>query len=137
LLDRADTELLHAARPAPLDRIQHFLLATFEDLKGQPARQQALVLMNFKCEYVDRLEAELAGMLDNTRVLSRAFETAYRAARADGSLRRGIDPRLAAMETVAFMGGLVRLWLLDGSATGFRKSAPDLIGVHLDAKRRS
>ena len=136
LLDRADTELLHADDRPPLERLERFLATMFDDLKREPARQQALAMMQFKCEYVDGLESELEGLMGNTRILARAFEGVYRDARAAGELAPGVDPKLAALETVVFVAGLVRLWLLDASPSGFRKSAPALIRAHVEARRR-
>jgi TetR/AcrR family acrAB operon transcriptional repressor len=135
LLDRADTELLHAPDRPPLARVEHFLLETFEDLRRQPARREALALMHFKCEYVGELQSELDGMLANCRVLMRAFESVYREARAAGGLRRGVDPKLAAQETLIFMAGLMRLWLLDRSPAGLRKATPALVRAHLRARQ--
>lgn len=134
-LDRADTELLRETRRPGLERIERFLLATFEDLAREPARRKALAMMHFRCEYVDQLEGELAGIVANTRLLARAFEKAYRDAEAAGALAKGVSPRLAAQETVVFNAGLVRLWLLDPSPGGIRKIAPQLIRAHVAGRR--
>lgn len=134
-LDRAATELLHASEQRALDRIEQFLLTIFVDLKSEPRKEQAAALMHFKCEYVDDLADELGGMVDKTRVLVRAFEAAYRQAKSERTLRAG-TPRAAALETVVFMTGLVRLWLLDPSTGGFRKLAPELIRAHVRGMSR-
>lgn len=135
LLDRADTELLHAGDRPPLARLERFLETMFDDLRREPKREQALSMMHFKCEYVDGLEGELEGLMGNTRILARAFEGLYREARKAGELAPGVEPKLAALETVVFVAGLVRLWLLDDSPSGFRKSARALIHAHVASRR--
>lgn len=135
-LDRADTELLHGGPLSPLDRIEHYLRAVFDDLERDAPKRSALRLMHFGVEYVGALETDLKALLGNTRLLARAFEAAYREAEASGKLAPGLSPRLLAMETVIFVSGLVRLWLMDASPGGFRKSAPELIRAHVASKRR-
>lgn len=134
-LDRADTELLHGG-PPPLERIEHFLRGVFDDLERDAPKRRALRLMHFGVEYVGALEADLKALLGNARLLARAFEAAYREAGTGGTLAPGLSPRMLAMETVIFVGGLVRLWLMDASPGGFRKSAPELIRAHVASKRR-
>jgi AcrR family transcriptional regulator len=46
-----------------------------------------------------------------------AMRAAYQQARADGELREGVDPEVAARELVALMDGLQLQWLLDKGAT--------------------
>lgn len=134
-LDRADTELLRGRERPALERIEGFLHAIFEDLERDLVKQQALALMHFKIEYVEALRDELQGMLGNTRLLVRAFEAAYRDAQVAGELAPGTSPKLAAHETVIFVTGLVRFWLLDDAPGGFRRSTRELIRAHLQTQR--
>ena len=93
--------------------------------------------MQFKCEYVGDLHDELGSMLQKHRHLLEAFEGAYRHARAEGTLRAGLTPELAALETALFLNGLVRIWLLDGKARGVRPKARALIRSHLKQRRKA
>ena len=134
LLDTADTTLLaRGARPA-LERIEAFLVGVIDSVESCARTRRALGVMQFKCEYVGDLHGELASMRRKHRHLLEAFEGAYRQARADGTLRAGLTPELAALETSLFLNGLVRLWLLDGRAAGLRPKARALIRSHVQQR---
>ena len=61
----------------------------------------------------------------------KAFETAYNHARAAGEMARCIDPRAAAVETLMFFAGSMRVWLLDNRRAGLRKDARAAIVTHV------
>ncbi len=70
----------------------------------------------------DRLCAELAKV--------------YKEAMIDSSLRASLSPRIAALETVMFVAGILRLWLLDEGVVGVRKHGRELILAHVDTRLR-
>ncbi len=135
ILDQADTSLLHAGAAPALARIERFLLDILSTLETDRRRRVALSVMQFKCEYVGGLDAELAGMLRNAERLGVALESAYRQARRARQLVHGLSPRIAAVETLMFLGGLVRLWLLDRSRKGFRNNARPAIRAHVRSRQ--
>jgi len=133
-LDEADTQLLHDhSRPA-LERIENFLLGMLETLRNDARTRTALHVMSFKCEYAGDLEGELSGAVRKHRRLVKAFESAYAEARKAGSLRRGLAPRVAALETMLLMNGIVRFWLLDHGKEGIRRDAPAVIREHIRSR---
>jgi TetR/AcrR family acrAB operon transcriptional repressor len=137
LLDTADTTLLaEGGRPA-LERLESFLTGIIDNLEACPRTRRALGVMQFKCEYVGDLHGELGSMIRKHRHLLEAFEGAYRHARAEGALRPGLAPEIAALETALFLNGLVRLWLLDGGAGGVRPKARALIRSHVGQRAAS
>jgi TetR/AcrR family acrAB operon transcriptional repressor len=135
ILDRADVTLLHEGCEDPLARVEDFLAATLKSLETDAAVRTSLSVMHFKCEYAGELEAELDGARVNTRRLVDAFAKAYGQARRKGLLVSGVTPRAAAAETMMFMSGLLRLWLLDPTAKGLRRDARSAIRSHVAAKR--
>jgi TetR/AcrR family acrAB operon transcriptional repressor len=137
LLDTADTTLLaeRGRRPA-LERIEAFMVGVIDSVEGCTRTRRALGVMQFKCEYVGDLHDELASMLRKHRHLLEAFEGAYRQARAEGTLRAGLAPELAALETALFLNGLVRVWLLDGKKGGMRSKARALIRSHMRLRHK-
>lgn len=135
LLDAADTALLNASEIPALDRIERFLVNVVASLEQDHRKRCALYVMLFKCEYVGELQAELAQWRRNNDRLVKAFETAYRQARRSGELAACIAPRLAAAETLMFMSGVVRLWLLDDRPEGLRGRARAAIRMHVRARR--
>jgi len=131
LLDEADTALLQSSDLPALERIEHFLIEVVESLERDPRKRCALSVMLFKCEYVGDMHEQLVAWRRNNDRLMKAFEGAYRQARASGELASGIVPRAAAVETMMFFSGLVRLWLLDAGGEGVRKSAKAAIRTHV------
>lgn len=136
LLDRADTTLLHDGAAPALDRLGRFLDATIESLETDRRLREALGVMHFKCEYVESMADELDDGRRNTRRLVEALESAYTDARKEGTLRPDLTPRAAAVETLAFLTGLTRLWLLDRGHCGYRRDARAALRSHLESRRR-
>ena len=131
LLDEADTTLLHASKRPALERVGSFMEQVLAGLERDPRLRRAFSVMQFKCEYVKELAEDLAGSIGSTERLTHAFEAAYREARREGALARSLPPRAAAVESVMFLGGLVRLWLLDSRREGFRRQARAAIRAHV------
>ncbi len=137
LLDAADTALLRADGGGVLERIERFLAAILEGLERDARKRQALTVMQFRCEYVDELGRELHAGLRNLDRLTKAIERAYTEAARVGELCAALTPEIAALETVTFMNGLVRLWLAHGGRSGLRRNARALIAAHIALRRAS
>lgn len=135
MLDAADTKVLQASGVPALERIERFLLSLLESVEKDGRTRQALTVMQFKCEYVEELNLELMTACKNQDRLLHAFESAYREARREGALRKGIVPSAAAIETLMFLSGLVRLSLLHPAAHPVRKGARAAIRSHVRSKR--
>lgn len=135
LLDKANTALLRRDERPALERIERFLVGVLETLETCAHTRRALGVMQFKCEYVGGLHAELAGALRSHRHLLKAFEAAYLEAHAAGELATGLTPTVAAFETTAFLNGLVRLWLIDAAPGGLRENARAAIHGHMEVRR--
>jgi AcrR family transcriptional regulator len=131
LLDEADTDMLHAGERPALERIEHFLLGFLGTMEEDARTRRALGVMQFKCEYVDALAAELRDAMRNNGRMLKAFEAAYGEARRRGELVKGIAPRAAALETLMFLTGLVRQWLLHPPAHAVRREARAAIRAHV------
>ena len=135
LLDQADFTLLSRGTAAPLDRVSCFLLGLLEALETDKQVERVLSVMSFKCEYVGPLAHELKDQAKNHRWLCEALTKVYKEAGNDGSLRAGLSPSIAALETLTLVAGLLRLWLLDESGESMRKHARALIATHVDGRR--
>jgi AcrR family transcriptional regulator len=101
------------------------------ELERDERKCRVLAVMLFKCEYVGELAVELAGNMRNSTRLIKAFEAAYRTARAEGDLAPDIDPAIAGLETTMFFSGLLRLWLLHGARSALRRNARGAIAEHV------
>jgi TetR/AcrR family acrAB operon transcriptional repressor len=137
LLDRADTALLNEDGSSPLARIELFLLGVVGALEKDPRKRRALTVMQLRCEYVGELAQELAAGVRNIDRLAKALEAAYREAAAAGELAPGLAPGIAALETIMFMNGLVRLWIVHGSGAAIRRNARAAIAAHMRLRRAS
>lgn len=135
LLDRADCTLLNSGERAPLERIARFLEGMLETIETDARTRRALTVMQYKCEYADELAQELDDMNRNNDRLMKALEQTYQAARKAGALTAALTPRLAALDTLAFLAGLVRISLLDRTRNGMRKNASALIRAHVASRR--
>lgn len=131
LLDRADTALLDAGAGPALGRVGDFLRGFLDAIEGDRRTRETLALLHYRCEYVGELAAELDVSRRNLRRLASALERAFEAARRDGSLNPRIAPRAASAHTLAFLTGLVRLWLLERGRGGIRGVAREALQAHL------
>jgi len=86
---------------------------------------------------VGELAGELAAAVRNIDRLAKALEAAYREAAASGDLAPGLAPEIAALETIMFMNGLVRLWVVHGSGAAVRRNARAVIESHVRLRRAS
>jgi hypothetical protein len=107
-----------------------------ETIEHDGCTRRTFEIIAFKCEYVGGLERELAQQVKGYRELWQGLALAYRRARRAGMLRKGLHPDTAALESCAFLGGLVRLWLMDGEGDLVRASASRMIREHVRSKRR-
>jgi TetR/AcrR family acrAB operon transcriptional repressor len=130
LVDVMNEELLH--RPEdPLGGVERYLLAVMDAMRDDAPTRDTFHILNFKCEYVGTLADDMERQAGRTAELADKLETAYRAAARRGMLRKGLSARLAALNTSAFLLGLVRMWLLDASGTLVRNEAAPLIRAHV------
>jgi TetR/AcrR family acrAB operon transcriptional repressor len=135
MLDEMDTELLHEGGSPALDRIEGFLLRMLDRLDSDSRTRRVITVMQLRCEYVDDLADELQGAARKQEHMARAFEAAYREARKAGQLAPGVDPAVAATETLMFLSGLLRLSLIHGKPGVVSKNARAAIRSHVRAKR--
>ena len=130
LVDVMNEELLH--RPEdPLGGVERYLTAVLDAMGTDTATRDTFHILNFKCEYVGTLADDMERQSLRMAELADKLETAFRAANRRGMLRKGLSPRLAALNTSAFLLGLIRMWLLDASGTLVRNEAGALVRAHV------
>jgi len=135
LIDQSDFTLLSDTGDKPLQRVERFLVDLIRAVEENRATRLVFSVMSFKCEYVGELASELDVYVRKNERLCNALTQAYAQAHAQGDVRPGLSPHLAALETIAFVTGLMRLWLLDETGTGVRKEARLLVQAHVDGRR--
>jgi TetR/AcrR family transcriptional regulator, acrAB operon repressor len=134
LVDAMNEALLESSDD-PLSGVESYLLAVIEAMNGGAATRDTFHILNFKCEYVGAFEGDMKGQSERAAEFVDKLERAYRAAGRRGQLRKAATPRLAALETCAFLIGTIRLWLLDRPGRVVRKDAARLIRAHIASLR--
>ncbi len=135
MIDRTETGLLAIGRNDPLGCVEEFLKRMLDAVTSCPETRQTFEIMAFKCEYVAEFEGELQDHCSKATEIADTLTVVYRRAQRHGQLRAGLTPRLAAIETLVFLMGLMRLWLLDQQRNLVRSAATRLIKAHIDGRR--
>jgi len=136
LIDRIGPELQFGSDGDPLVAIERFLLAVIATIGACETTRRTFEILSFGCEYVDALAPELALQRQRLAELRDQLRDAYLRAQAQGQLRADIDPAVAALETVVFMTGLVRVWLLDRGQLLIDGNPARLVRAHVASRRR-
>ena len=135
LIDRVGLELPAEAGVDALAAIERFMLAVVTAIEQCETIRGTLQILFFHCEYVDALEPELALRHRRHAELCERLREAYRRAAAEGLLRSQVDPGLAALESAAFLSGLVRMRLLDRRGELVGPNLAALIHAHVESRR--
>ncbi len=131
IVDRIGLSLEGCDALQGVERLLHHILDSLQD----PRTRQTFRIIAFKCEYVSELEPELRHQARGQAQLYERLVQAYRRARRAGTLRSELTPELAALETSAFLSGLVRLWLVGEPGMSVRREAARLVDVHVAGRR--
>ena len=135
LIDRTDFALLASQGADPLATVERFLRNLLDTIANDSDTRQTFRIMMLKCEYVDEFEPELARQTKHWRELEAKLKKVYARARRAGTLRAGLAPAMAALDTCVFVSGLTRLWLLDERRALIRTRARRLIAAHVAGHR--
>ncbi len=136
LVDRSNQELVSPrASGDPLAAVERFILTLLAGFEDDVAVQRTLWIMTFQCEYVGEFARDLHNACGMHAELKAKLTTLYRRARRVGVLRADLSPRCAALDTVVFVAGLIRIWILDDDGTLVKRDARGLIRAHVRAKR--
>ncbi len=135
LIDRTDYALLATRASDPLAAVERFLCNLLDTVAKDGAARETFHILMLKCEYVDEFEPELARQTEHWHELEAKLLKVYARARRAGTLRAGLAPATAALDTCVFVSGLMRLWLLDERDTLIRNRARRLIAAHVAGHR--
>ena len=136
LIDRSDLALEAGTSGLdPLQRIGRFLEVIVEQVTRDDATQKTFQIMTFKCEYVGEFARDLAQASTMHTELRDRLAGLYAEAQALGLLRPGLEPACAASDTLIFMSGLIKIWVVDEDGTLVRRHAQRLVTDHVDGKR--
>jgi TetR/AcrR family transcriptional regulator, acrAB operon repressor len=131
----AMSEVLFDSPGDPLAGVERYLLAVVGAMRDDEATRDTFHILNFKCEYVEDFEGDLKHQAERASDFTAKLARAFRAAARHGQLRPSIAPRLAALQTCAFLIGLMRLWLLDSGGAMVRRDVARLVRAHIASLR--
>jgi TetR/AcrR family acrAB operon transcriptional repressor len=119
-----------------LRRLETTLLEAVRRLRGEAAARQTYEVMLWKCEYVDELAPVRTELMKAGEAFATELRELYAQAAAQGLTERGLDPRLAALETLCLYAGMVKLWLADTGSEMLRPQVEAMIRHHVAQRRR-
>lgn len=134
-LDRMDYTLLVDPSSTPLERLRNFLLQITTTVQQDECLRCTMEILNFKCEYVGEMEKDLADYIERNEEFLDKLDRTYQAARRAGQLRPGLAPRIAALETLVFVTGLLRLRLLGMPAVQRAHDVRAMIDAHVRSRQ--
>lgn len=135
LIDRTDFTLLQDKATAPLDRLHKFMTELAEAVLRPSELRQTVEILNYKCEFVGPMGHGLAQHIAELDEFRDKLQRVYRDAEREGQLRHGLDPQLAAMESMCFIIGLLRVALIDEQGGLVRHDLCALIDAHVAGRR--
>jgi TetR/AcrR family acrAB operon transcriptional repressor len=134
LIDGVDENPDTAKPTDPLRGIEASMLEMLRLLKEDEVARTTFEIVALKCEYVDEFAALDSHVIKTGCDFIEKLTKAYEDAKTKGLLRADLDPELCALESFAFMKGLIHLWLSDVDATIIRGKAMALIQAHIAAR---
>ncbi len=136
LMDRSDVALAaHADTFDPLERIGRFLQVVVKAVATHAPTRRTFQIATFKCEYVDEFARDLDTACSMHTDLQAKLAKLYREAQKKGLLREGLTPGRAASDTLIFLSGLIKIWLVDESGALVQRESRKLIADHIAGKR--
>lgn len=124
-------------RNDPLAALEAGLLRAMDRLAEDEAARDTYEIMLWRCEYVGDFARVRRDLMDAGETFLSQTEAIYREAARRGSLARGCDPALAALETFCLYAGMLKVWLADTSSRALRRRTEALIRSHVASRRRS
>lgn len=131
LIDLTDGNILDEESGDPLRGIEASMIAMLRLLKDDEVARTTFEIVALKCEYVDEFSSLDTRVIKTGCAFIEKITKAYKAAKKKGLLRTSLDPELCALESYAFMKGMIQLWLSDVDGTIIRGKALPLIKAHI------
>ena len=136
LMDRSDLALEEQADTLdPLERIGRFLEVVVRAVAKEGDTRRTFQIATFKCEYVDEFARDLETACTMHMDMQSKLAALYREARRKGLLREGLTPSRAASDTLIFLAGLIKIWLVDDRGSLVQRQSRALIADHIAGKR--
>ena len=133
--DLLQSLLSSASGEPPLDAIARYIKALFTALLENEAARETFEIILLRCEYVEEFHEVLQVITEPCTDILEAFRQLYRDASATKALKPGQDPELMALDTLAFVRGLLRAILSGQQINVYREQINALIDAHIGLRR--
>lgn len=118
-----------------LQRLERGLLDALHRLESEEAARESYEMILWKCEYI----GEFSNVRDDLMNAGSAFvadaEVLYTEAIAAKLTVPRLDAHLAALETLCFYAGIIKIWLADPKQKIIRRHAGATISQHVQSRR--
>lgn len=131
--------LLQLNQKAPGDALQKLesgLLDALDRLETDNEARSTFEIMLWKCEYVGEFSAVRDNLMSSGRDFWQEVNQLYLQAAREKILRPKLNPRLAALETLFFFTGLIKIGLAETPHSLARLEARESIRHHVASKRK-
>jgi len=136
---RAETgRLLKLERTGPgdaLQRLERGLLVALRRLEDDAEARASYEVMLWKCEYVGEFSAVRDDLMGAGAAFLADASHLYQEAKVTKLLPLWLDPEVAALETLCFYAGLLKIWLADPAGKLCRSQAAAAITQHVRSRR--
>lgn len=135
LTGHVDAIMLDESTENPLISLECGLRKIFTILEESQAVREILDIWLSQGMFIPELAAARNEVVKCHEEFIAKLESVYTRAAEKNVLRSGFSAEALALDTDAFVVGLVRNWLLDASQVGIRQSVADIIAVHVALRR--
>jgi TetR/AcrR family acrAB operon transcriptional repressor len=136
---RAETgRILKLERTGPgdaLQRLERGLRAALQRLEDDAEARASYEVMLWKCEYVGEFSAVRDDLMGAGVAFLADAKQIYQEAKVAKLLPPWLDPEVAALETLCFYTGILKLWLADPTGKVCRRQAAAAIAQHVRGRR--
>ncbi len=111
----------------PLGRLRDSVVYCLADLVDNPRSQRMLLILLYKCEYVEEMSEVLDEIEKNKAWFNERVVEILEEARQKGQLDQDLCPKLASISLHAYITGVMREWLRKPESFDLKAEAPALI----------
>lgn len=135
LVEHVDAIMLDEEVVDPLVGLEHGFLKMFTILEENEAVRETLDIWFSQGSFVQELAEASHEVVRCHKEFIAKLQGVYQRAFDKGLLRKGYIPQQLALDTDAFIVGLIRNWLLDACEVGVRQNVAGIIKLHVSLRR--
>ncbi|EHR40633.1 MULTISPECIES: TetR family transcriptional regulator [Alishewanella] len=107
----------------PLAQLRDFLIQSLTLISSSERHFRVLSIVFLRCEYIDELNPAVSRQEELDKTANAIISRALQRARSAGMLQADVDPDLAACAIHAYLGGLIRKYLLKPDFCDLKQAA--------------